>query len=69
MPRRKIRKPPKIGLIFKAEYKRREYSMKVVGKLGSPKYKVGDKLFNTPTGAAKHITKTDKNGWKFWNMD
>jgi hypothetical protein len=69
MPIRKKRKLPQIGLTFKKKHKKHKYSMKVVGTPDSPKYKVGNNLFNTPSGAAKHITKYEINGWAFWQID
>ncbi len=67
--KKKERKPPQIGLIFRKKFKGQEYSMKVVGEPDYPKYKVGDKIFKTPTAAAKHITNNEINGWIFWKMD
>jgi hypothetical protein len=42
--------------------------MEVVNISGKTAYKVGGELFNSPSGAAKSITKKEANGWDFWGI-
>ena len=32
-------------------------------------YEVNGRVFQTPSGAAKSITRTEVNGWGFWRID
>jgi hypothetical protein len=59
---------PKKGKIFTKVYNNKKHSMKTVEVDGKIKYKVDDIIFNTPTAAAKHITKNSVNGWVFWDI-
>ena len=65
MPRRKKRTSPTSGKIFKKKYKGKIYEMKVVARDKGVAFSVGGKIYKTPTGAAKSITKIDVNGLVF----
>ena len=69
MPQRKARSLPKIGDVFKGKTRGKMYKMEVVRagkKLG---YKVKDKVYGSPSGAAKSLTNHEVNGWRFWKAD
>ncbi len=68
MPKKFNRPNPKKGEVFTKVYKNKEFRMEVIEHNGKIGYKVQNKIYPSPTGAAKSITKTDVNGWKFWNM-
>jgi hypothetical protein len=68
MPKRKPRKPPKIGAEFVREFKGKRHTLKVVDEDGRVGYRVGAKTYRSPTGAAKSITGTEVNGWSFWKI-
>ena len=42
--------------------------MVVVKEGETIQYQVEGQLFKTPTAAAKHITKDEINGWRFWKI-
>ncbi len=69
MPRRKDRIPPKLGSIFKRDLKGTTYALTVVEKNGRLQYRLKGESFNTPTAAARSLTKHAVNGWVFWKMD
>ena len=61
---------PKVGKVFKATYKGKPYTMKVVkGEDGGVAYQVGNDKFESPTGAAKHVVGGSRNGWRFWGIE
>lgn len=62
------RDTPKLGSKFEKKWKKKTYVMTVVEQNGSVKFKVGNKIFNSPTAAAKSITECSVNGWKFWEI-
>jgi hypothetical protein len=69
MPVRKERKPPKIGTKYERAYKGTTYTMTVVDARPGVAYSVGGKVYASPTGAAKAVTKTEVNGWDFWGIE
>ena len=69
MGKAKQRKVPKIGAIFVRKYRKHEYRMEVVEKDGETGFKVGGKIFGSPSGAARHVTGGETNGWRFWKME
>lgn len=70
MPRAKKRTPPKVGAKFTKEYKGTLYTMTVVlGPDGDPAYKVGGKLYGSPSTAGKSITGSHVNGWVWWKIE
>lgn len=69
MPKRRTRRPPKVGMTFRRRYKGRLYHVRIVRTRGRVGYQVRGKLYATPTAAAKSITGTDVNGWTFWRID
>lgn len=69
MPAAKQRPKPTAGIEFVKKYNRKTYKLKVVKAEGDIGYELGGKLFTSPSSAAKSLTKTEVNGWKFWNID
>ena len=71
MPRRKQRPLPKAGAKFTKKFKGKEYTLTVIEDNGNIKYKLGENVFNSPSGAAKSLldNKQEVNGWVFWGMD
>ena len=68
---KKVYKPhtaPDIGKVFTKKYKKKEYRMKVVKRADGIGYKVGNKVYHSPSSAARSITKYKINGWTFWSM-
>ena len=65
----KKRTPPEAGTKYTRTYKGRTYTMTVVSTARGLGYRVGRKVFTTPTAAAKSITNTEINGWMFWGLD
>lgn len=59
---------PKLGSKFSRNWQGITYEMTIVSEEGIIQYKVNDKLFKSPTAAAKHITKQEVNGWRFWKV-
>jgi hypothetical protein len=69
MPKTKTRTPPKLGSAFKKDYQGITYSLMVVEQKGRVLYRLQGETFNSPTAAAKSLTKHAVNGWLFWKMD
>ena len=69
MRTRKSRPLPGIGSTFKKEYKGESYTLKVVQEEGKLMYYLGGKCYASPSSAAKSVTKTEVNGWRFWGID
>jgi hypothetical protein len=67
--RAKTRRTPKPGTKFVRKYKRQTYNLKVVKANGGVGYDLNGKLYSSPSGAAKSLTRNETNGWKFWNID
>ena len=68
MSTRKPHKTPKIGKIFKREFKGEVYQMTVVNDADGIRYKVDNKIYRSPSAAAKSITNDAVNGWRFWKI-
>ncbi len=69
MAKRKNRPTPRSGTKLRKVYKGREYVLSVVRTESGAGYEVGGKVYASPTGAAKAITKREINGWVFWSLD
>jgi hypothetical protein len=69
MPKKKQRKDPRVGSTFKRWYKRKMYTLTVVRHEGALWYEVGGNRYRSPSAAAKAVTRTSVNGWRFWRMD
>ena len=65
----KERSQPKEGQIFIKVYKNKKYSLKIVKEGGKTKFKVGNEIFNSPSGAAKYVSQCAQNGWIFWGIE
>lgn len=63
------RRPPKPGQTFERSFKGKTHRMRVVEKGGVISYEVDGHLFRTPSAAGRHVTKTEVNGWWFWQME
>ena len=59
---------PDAGSIFKKKYKGKIYTMTVVHEGNNIGYKVGRKIYRSPSSAAKSITNYEINGWVFWSI-
>ncbi len=51
------------------EYKGKTYTLKVVKTDRGIGYDLRGTVFSSPSTAAKSLTKTEINGWKFWRID
>ena len=69
MPTRKERSNPKVGCEYVRKFKNKTYKLKVIKTREGIAYDLNDTVFSSPSAAAKSITKTEMNGWKFWKMD
>lgn len=69
MPRRKKRPKPPVGTICRRMYKGKPYTMEVIREGEKIKYQVNDTAYPSPSAAAKSITQTEINGWRFWGLD
>jgi len=69
MPKILKRKNPIPGTVFYKTYKNKEYKLEVIEVNKKICFKLLNKIYNTPTGAARSITNNDINGWKFWKID
>ena len=69
MPARKKRTNPRVGCEFVTRFKGKTYKLKVIKADGKVAYELGDTAFPSPSAAAKSITKTEVNGWRFWKID
>ena len=59
---------PKIGRRFSKKFRGRLYRMTAVKSNNEIGYKVGRKIYKSPSAAARSITKYEVNGWVFWNI-
>jgi len=59
---------PKPGSKYERKWKEQIYEMRVIKEGETIKFMVDSKKFSSPTGAAKHITKQEVNGWRFWHL-
>lgn len=69
MPKRKRREPPEVGGTFERTYKAKVYRLRIVRVEGGVGFKLGGKLYQTPTAAAKAVVGRDVNGWVFWGIE
>ena len=69
MPIPKERELPKVNSEYKKTLNGKTYTLRVVKAGSGVAYELNGKIFNTPTAAAKSLTKNEINGWKFWKMD
>ena len=69
MPRRKVRQPPPVGSKYKKVYRGNRITMIVVSTDKGVGFKVGGKVYASPSGAAKSITGGEVNGWRFWGIE
>jgi hypothetical protein len=61
---------PKVGKVFKATYKGKPYTMKMVnGENGGVAYQVGKDVFKNPSAAGSSVTGGACSGWKFWHIE
>jgi hypothetical protein len=70
MGKPKQRKPPAVG----SEYKRttsdgKTHVLTVIKESGVIKYRLGNKVFESPSGAGRSIRGTEVNGWVYWRID
>jgi len=68
----KVRKPrslPRAGRNFSRSYKGRRYVVHIVRTQDGIAYECNGTIYNSPTGAARAITRTAVNGWSFWGLD
>jgi hypothetical protein len=69
MAKRKERPTPKVGSRFQKTYEGKCRTLHVAESEGRICYKMDGRIFNSPSAAAKTLTKAEVNGWKFWEMD
>ena len=62
------RRIPRAGAVFEHTYSGKHFKLKVVAFNDGVAYELNGKIYETPTAAAKTITKYDVNGWLFWHM-
>lgn len=60
---------PKVGTVYEKKYKGKLFKLTVVRASGKTAFDYSGQAFDTPTAAAKTITKHEINGWKFWGID
>jgi hypothetical protein len=65
----KKRQAPKVGSRFVINYVGKPRTLHVIERNGKICYEMNRKIYSSPSGAAKALTKGSVNGWKFWNMD
>ena len=66
--KRKEREIPAPGTKFVKKRKGKVYEMTVENVDGRIKYVVSGHEFSSPSGAAKFITQSEVNGWRFWGI-
>jgi hypothetical protein len=69
MRKLKKRQIPQVGKTFSRYYKGVQYEMVVVKIGDNIGYKVDNIIYSSLSGAAKSITKSEINGWKFWRVN
>ena len=69
MPIPKIRTKPKVGSEFEKKYRQKLYKLKVVRSAAGIGYELDGIVYSSPSTAAKTITKSEVNGWRFWGID
>lgn len=66
---RKKRTLPTVGSCYERRYKGTMYRLIVVKDGSSVGYKLGNKVFASPSGAARSLTNNEVNGWVFWRIN
>ena len=66
---RKNHKLPRVGSSFERKYKGKVFRMELMRIKDKLVYRVAETDYYSPSAAAKSITGTEVNGWKFWNME
>jgi len=66
MPKRRPYKLPPVGTVFQRTFRGKLHTMRVVNDRGKTAFQVSGRVFGSPSAAAKHITKSEVNGWRFW---
>ncbi len=69
MPKTKNRSVPEDGTLCVKTYKKVKYTMRVIRTETGIAYKLGGKIYSSPSSAAKSITKSEVNGWVFWSLN
>lgn len=69
MPKRKERPTPKVGSSFEKIFHGKTRTLHVMKQDKGMCYEMDGKMFNSPSAAAKTLTKSEVNGWRFWGMD
>jgi hypothetical protein len=69
MPVHADHNPPPPGKEFKHTFKGVSHTMTVVSEGGRTMYRVGGRVFKSPSAAAKSVAGHAVNGWKFWHID
>ncbi len=68
-PNRKHRKLPTAGSSYEHKYKGKVVRMDLARIKDTTVYRVSGIDYSSPSAAAKSITGTETNGWKFWHME
>jgi len=66
---RKAHNLPKVGETFTRTFKSIRHTMTVVKAKKGVGYEVDNNVHSSPSAAAKSITKTAVNGWRFWRIE
>jgi hypothetical protein len=73
MPKRIERKSlPKLGSTLEKSYKGHIYKAKVISvneSKGHVRLEVNGKKYASPSAAAKALTGSETNGWRFWGIN
>ena len=73
MPHRKVRTEfPSVGTVLTRTFKGETFQAKVLSvnpDAGSVTVELKGQSYNTLTAAAKVVTGTEVNGWKFWGLE
>jgi len=67
--KRKEHGMPPPGSVYKRNYKGKLVSMQVVKGKDRVFFRVNDRDYESPSGAAKAVTETSVNGWLFWGIE
>lgn len=68
-PQRKNHKLPRVGSSFERKFRGKVFRMEVIRKKDKLMYRVSETDYSSPSAAAKSITGSEINGWKFWSME
>jgi len=68
LPKAKNRELPRPGTRYSRVFKGRTVEMEVISTPNGVRYKIGEKEYRSPSGAAKAVTGNEVNGWYFWNI-